>query len=873
MSEKFGDKAGGGKEYRGSWRDAAKDYQAYTSLVAAGNAAMEKAQERIAKLQDKQQGNVEALAKLQERAAKLQEQAGSGNMKSAKALDAVQKQIQQKKLKSSLITSQIQKMQEKSAKLSQQMVGYEEKQLALKQQQNEVGEELAGQFDGMFNSIEGIIDSIPGGGFIKKAFNFDGVKAQFQESIVQGFTQAGGGAQGIVGGLRAAIPAAGTLVATLGPIILIGAVLIGIIAAVKFLVDAFKAGDQAAKDMAMATGMSKKEASALNVEIVESGINLKKATEFLGAMSEEMNGMPAKMSESVKVAEGLNKQYGISMEVLGKVNARMMAQNTSQGENLSSVAQANALLGARTGVLMTTKDLMEGIANLSEAEYNRVSGSPEELAKAVRQKKLYNLEIGRSERVTSGLLDVESTLSKQFEAQIIFGKDFNLQKAMQLKAEGDHAGAYRELQKEAKKLGGFQNMNGHQQELYLELTGKTRDEMNAQAAERKKALAKERMFNMEMTKILTGQVDIGHKLKDIEGLKFNFGGKQYSNLMDITKELKAQGKANEEIEQIMRDQVTAQSELVVEADGTAKKFALQDVVGASINGQQNELFMKQKNNQTAAEKIEEVIGNIKTQFGVILFDRLQPLLEEFGLFNDDAESQEKTQEKINEIIDKIVGGVTSIVGLFKDLGKLAKLFKAYIDFVLRPIYLIRDVFSGLGMILSGDILGGLAKIGDAIVQFVLAPFKYIARAIDWLFGTDLGSGMDSFQENISFTGALDRKRENDPTYGMTEGSKAEEEALKKLEDAQLKELEENAGVDDFIYSRKDGITPFNKDDLIIGGTNLMGTKGTTGGGTSLLEAKLDELIAAVRAGGTVNMDGRKVGEIIGGFGGIKGIDS
>ena len=118
MSEKFGDKAGGGKEYRGSWRDAAKDYQAYTSLVTAGNAAMEKAQERIAKLQDKQQGNVEALAKLQERAAKLQEQAGSGNMKSAKALDAVQKQIEQKKLKSSLITSQIQKMQEKSAKLS-----------------------------------------------------------------------------------------------------------------------------------------------------------------------------------------------------------------------------------------------------------------------------------------------------------------------------------------------------------------------------------------------------------------------------------------------------------------------------------------------------------------------------------------------------------------------------------------------------------------------------------------------------------------------------------------------------------------------------------------------------------------------------------
>ena len=93
-------------------------------------------------------------------------------------------------------------------------------------------------------------------------------------------------------------------------------------------------------------------------------------------------------------------------------------------------------------------------------------------------------------------------------------------------------------------------------------------------------------------------------------------------------------------------------------------------------------------------------------------------------------------------------------------------------------------------------------------------------------------------------------------------------------------MEENAGVDDFIYSDKDGVIPFNKDDLIIGGTNLMGKKGPVGdesfrefNDNHPMMQKLDQLIAAVKAGGVIKMDGKKVADIVDNYGNQRGLDS
>ena len=61
-------------------------------------------------------------------------------------------------------------------------------------------------------------------------------------------------------------------------------------------------------------------------------------------------------------------------------------------------------------------------------------------------------------------------------------------------------------------------------------------------------------------------------------------------------------------------------------------------------------------------------------------------------------------------------------------------------------------------------------------------------------------------------------------------------------------------VDDFILRPGQAPIKFNKDDLLIGGTNL------NGGGDGNVEMILNKILTAVEGGGDVYMDGAKVGK-------------
>ena len=79
---------------------------------------------------------------------------------------------------------------------------------------------------------------------------------------------------------------------------------------------------------------------------------------------------------------------------------------------------------------------------------------------------------------------------------------------------------------------------------------------------------------------------------------------------------------------------------------------------------------------------------------------------------------------------------------------------------------------------------------------------------------------------------------------------------------------------DFISRPGQPVQRFRADDVVVGGTNLTGGGGTnltgggntnlTGGGdTSRVEALLERLIDSVEKGGVINMDGTKVGTVLG----------
>ena len=79
--------------------------------------------------------------------------------------------------------------------------------------------------------------------------------------------------------------------------------------------------------------------------------------------------------------------------------------------------------------------------------------------------------------VADNLLDFETSLTKQFEAQVLTGKNINLEKARQLSLEGDMLGLTQEIQKTVGSLGEIQSMNVIERRAIAEAIGISADEL------------------------------------------------------------------------------------------------------------------------------------------------------------------------------------------------------------------------------------------------------------------------------------------------------------------------------------------------------------------------------------------------------------
>jgi hypothetical protein len=73
--------------------------------------------------------------------------------------------------------------------------------------------------------------------------------------------------------------------------------------------------------------------------------------------------------------------------------------------------------------------------------------------------------------IADKVLDFESSITAQFKAQVLTGKNINLEKARQLSLEGDIAGLTTEIQRVIGGLGNLQSMNVIQRESIADTLG------------------------------------------------------------------------------------------------------------------------------------------------------------------------------------------------------------------------------------------------------------------------------------------------------------------------------------------------------------------------------------------------------------------
>jgi len=144
--------------------------------------------------------------------------------------------------------------------------------------------------------------------------------------------------------------------------------------------------------------------------------------------------------------------------------------------------------GINKGVL-SNKKVLEETLSVSGALRANYRNNPGELARAVTQAQKLGMTLEQSKNSTRGLLDFESSISAELEAELLTGKDLNFERARSLALQGKSAEAAAEVRKQVGSYTEFQKMNVFQQEAIAKAAGMTSDEL-ADSLRKEELLAK-----------------------------------------------------------------------------------------------------------------------------------------------------------------------------------------------------------------------------------------------------------------------------------------------------------------------------------------------------------------------------------------------
>jgi hypothetical protein len=249
---------------------------------------------------------------------------------------------------------------------------------------------------------------------------------------------------------------------------------------------ALKQIDTRTADFQRNLGLTKTEAINLNDELAATaissntiGVNVDTMTKTIGDLNGALGGTAIIFdTELVESATFLRERFKLSEESL----ANMTMQSLATGQSLESLkdTQLETLVAAEKefGMRFNTRQVLDEANKISGALRLNLEKAPGGLVKAVAQAKMLGLNIEQTAKMAGKLLEFESSIEAELEAELLTGKNLNLEQARLLALKGDTAGAAAEIAKQVGSSAEFAKMNVIAQQSLADAAGLTVDELS-----------------------------------------------------------------------------------------------------------------------------------------------------------------------------------------------------------------------------------------------------------------------------------------------------------------------------------------------------------------------------------------------------------
>lgn len=292
------------------------------------------------------------------------------------------------------------------------------------------------------------------------------------------FDKVGGLAKAAGGGIKEMFTDPLTLIPILG-----GAIG-GLIKGVKSVFDYITGIQDKTVKFARAMNMSTQEARQLKMQYADINIangDLFVNTEKLVQAQTEMVGLlgitnrisTQNLATNIK----LKDIAGVEADTIASITETSIINGKSNESIVKSVfAQVKGLKQA-TGIQFENKKILKEAASLGGVLGLQFSKYPAQLTKSLLTVKAMGMELKEVDSMADSFLDFESSISKEFEAQLLTGKEINLAKAREMFLNNDLAGAAAEINRQVGSTADFMKMNRIQQEAFAGALGMSRDQM------------------------------------------------------------------------------------------------------------------------------------------------------------------------------------------------------------------------------------------------------------------------------------------------------------------------------------------------------------------------------------------------------------
>ena len=336
--------------------------------------------------------------------------------------------------------------------------------------------EAQGLGGGIAGGLQGILDK-QGAGKLSKSLGIDDalIKSKsFTKDLIKGGAEAGS--------LGTKVKVAGNLATTLGKNLLKS---MGPVFLINELINGLIAADEQTTKLGKSMSMTKGESAAFRENLSEAArdsgnmaITGTKMVANFTALNEQLGFINNFSGDTLVTMTKLTEQVGLTADVAGSLVTLSEARGTNADKELKTAQFASYEIQRQSGIQQNINTILEKVAKTTGQLRANLGANTVEMAKAVTLAGELGGELSDVQTISKSILNFESSIAAELEAELLTGKELNLERARFAALTGDIVGLEQEIASQLGTFTEFSKMNVIQQEAMATAFGLSSDRLS-----------------------------------------------------------------------------------------------------------------------------------------------------------------------------------------------------------------------------------------------------------------------------------------------------------------------------------------------------------------------------------------------------------